>query len=236
MRQAVEFPRWWWIWRWVWGVWVLLVCVLLILIFLPALPVTSPPRYDSATVRLPAENGWGSGAAIGPHLVVTAAHVVMIEHTHKVRTQSPDVEIGGKRTVSELLWASEPYDLALIFVPGVFPLKYRNVYCGPTYPGQEIVITGYPAVTDTPTAGAVTTKGVVASNLQHATKDEWRDYVIVDALGAPGASGGGVLDTTGRMIGIFVGMFGQSTRGGGFLPSGYNVMIPSSTLCRLMGR
>ncbi len=199
------------------------------------LPAQSAARMDDSAVRLPSLTGpgWGSGVAIGPHWVVTAAHVV-----NAIRSNILIVQVGAAKLRGEVLWINRAYDLALIEVPGKKSMRYRNVFCGDTYPGQDVTTSGYPSVSGNQLDGAITTKGVVSSGVQHTKV--WRDYVLVDALGTMGASGSGVLDTAGRIVGIFVGISGASHPDGQggeiMIPSGYNMMVPSRTLCRLLGR
>lgn len=205
---------------------VVVVCASLgVVLVMPAMP-----RIDSAAVRLPTRGGWGSGVAIGPHLVMTAAHVI--------KSNILMVQVGSARLRGEVLWKNDSYDLALIEVPGKKPLQYRDVSCGVTYPGQDVVTSGYPAVASSLLSGPITTKGVISSRMQH--NETWRDYVVLDALGTHGGSGSGVLDMSGRIVGIFVGIFGEQHLDGEgeelFVGSGYNVMVPSTTLCRLLGR
>ncbi len=233
MRRPVKRVRWFerpGMW---WGL-VGLAAGIVILLVATAAPMELLPRIDSAVVRLPSGNGWGSGVALGPRLVATAEHVI--------KSPTPRMQLGTTRVRGEVLWSNKSYDLALVEYPTVnemgdpvLPLKYRTLYCGQTYPGQEVTVSGYPAFTGRMT-GAITTKGIVSGYMQHG--EMWHDYVMVDALGMEGASGSGVVDSSGRVVGIFTGIMGREPLEGnkGQIPSGYNIMVPSSTLCRLMGR
>lgn len=159
-------------------------------------------------VRGPSGRIIGTGAAVGPGLLLTALHVVDPEPRAVLRVGAdwpvrqvaalPLSRFGSQRTAA---WASYrrvrtltgvdagTVDLALLAVPGLraAPLEVRreHVRCG-----ERLTVVGYPMGRLTVTAGPVT--GI-----------DDADFVAHIVLG-PGASGSPAIDDRGRLAGIAV--------------------------------
>ena len=128
----------------------------------------------------------------GTALVVTNAHV--IETAERVAVIAPD----GAEHDGRVLSRDEVVDLAIIAVPTLTDLTplplgdTRNVRAG-----DPLYVIGF-ALGDTLLGDPTVTRGVVSGRrvVQQV------DYLQTDAAMNPGASGGPVLDNTGRIIGV----------------------------------
>lgn len=63
----------------------------------------------------------------------------------------------------------------------------------------------------------------------------WREAYILDMTILPGMSGGGIVDETGRVVGVMVGLRAVNL-GFASAPTGFGVGVPASVACRLMAR
>lgn len=219
-----------------------------------ATPLTM--RFDDGVLRLQANQAIGTGVAIGPNLIVSAAHVMQAARKGLTADQAqPPVQVSSLTIATQqatMSWMNAPADLAAI-VPSA-PLRVtRQLVCRPTVPGEPITIVGYPAIGGVHVWGPTITQGIVATYPQ-GTRLEVHDAVILDAKVQPGNSGGPVFDARGRVVGIAVAMFGERIMvppratdrrpdGAGpapdreyFAPNSYTMMVPSTVLCRLLGR
>lgn len=222
---------------------------------------TFPPYPYAGVLRVQVNGSGGAGVAIGPHSVVTAAHVAR----HALKDVAPGepphklsvTAFGEGRQKSTLLWLNRYIDLALLETEK--PLPYvRELTCRTPVQGETVTIVGYPSIAGYKAFGPVITKGIVSSLTQ---PPDWMagfgEFFITDAKVQPGNSGGPVFDSRGRVIGIAVAMFGQRIQlgiefefepsgyfdgedvpelPGLFVPNGYSIVIPSSTLCRFLAR
>ena len=154
-------------------------------------------RNAAVKVVDPEERGHGSGSYLRMHnryVVVTAAHVVDDSQYMWVEGRADE------RVLGRVVYRDHKSDLALIMVPKLetrTAVNYRPRREADLV-GDQVVYSGSPGKHD-----LLTIKGVVAG-----TKD---DYVIVHTYGWFGASGSGVYDRLGRLVGIVsaldVGMF-----------------------------
>ncbi len=193
---------------------------LLATLILPAVPLQADPADISATSRsvvrivLVARDGerthfigHGSGVVIAPDKVLTNAHVVAM-----VR-DDPSVVIGvipsqgSKSYGGKILSYSPANDLAVIQIEGG-TLPAATLYPVAPVDGSSVVAIGYPAAVDraqglqigdmiAPMA-PVKTPGVISGG--RASRD--MDTLLHTAPIASGNSGGPLVDTCGRVIGI----------------------------------
>jgi V8-like Glu-specific endopeptidase len=203
---------------------------------------TQAPRpYDYGVLQLqittPGGTIGGSGVAIGPRLIVTAAHVAVAGPTFEMKNARIAVQPG------HVGWAIERLDIGVI-EPTVPVDEIRELSCQDPNPGEPITIVGYPNIGGFLPTGAVITKGTVASKVQRDPEDG-SVFIILDAKVQPGNSGGPVFDAQGRVVGIAVAMFGYylgppPAKGERdrrpFVGNGYSMMVPGSVLCRQLGR
>lgn len=214
-----------------------------------ALEITPTPRtIDDAIVKVDIGRGWGSGVAITPDTVLTAAHVIPeIDPATPEQTITITIKRPGVSLPATVVWVDRKLDVALLHVPGAH-LQTRDLACRPTVLGEPVTIVGYPVLGGGFDADStILTKGYVASRLLEQQDRDWPEMVVLDARTGRGASGTAVLDAKGKIIGTFVGMFGYEVVGPPrgqsasrqlikkFVPEGFSIMVPSTTLCRLLG-
>jgi S1-C subfamily serine protease len=186
---------------------------------------------DDAAVKVVVKgargSGHGSGVILKDGYVLTAAHVVADKDGER------KITVNGAEAL--ILWASEPHDVALLQVQVQAPK--RELSCRDLDIGERLWTSGYPM--DLP--GPVTSSGLVSSRTGKLKDTQWREFVTTDMVMTGGISGAGVLDQGGKVVGISVGNFGNWIASDfgepvGFIPVGYNVVIPSTTVCKLLMR
>jgi S1-C subfamily serine protease len=171
----------------------------------------------------------GSGFHIGNGLIVTAAHVAPIE-----MTSSPYeifVTFDGKSMMPAVVAVSEhSVDAAILFcqnaikIPSVQLTNSENVKVG-----DIISVIGSPeGWHDTATVGRVS--NVNQQLGQFAPTDAWNDIIFIDADILPGASGGMVIGTDGKVIGSVIGVVGQQADIG----IGERAVCPSNKIINLL--
>jgi tetratricopeptide (TPR) repeat protein len=136
--------------------------------------------------------GTGSGIAVGAGRIVTACHVVEDATRIEVR--------GGTESgkAASLIGMDRPNDLCLLQAPGLtsVPAKLRAV--DSSLVGEEIFALGNPLG-----LGLAISKGNVAG----LRNDDGISRIIGTAPVSPGSSGGGIFDSSGRLIGITTAVF-----------------------------
>lgn len=168
-------------------------------------------------VQRPDEPGHGSGVHIGDGFVLTAAHVV--GDKTKMRLLADD----NQAMEAEVLWTNRAYDVALMKVQRPV-MKSAPLSCSDAKVGTPVRAYGNPMdITFVFTSGTVSGKAREVG--------PWREALPIDGAVIPGQSGGGVVDTEGRVVGVTVGMMMMP-----FGPAAFGLVVPSSTVCRLMGR
>lgn len=188
----------------------------------PAEPAATPepPRpMPGATIRIEHEDGRvGSGVHIGEGFFLTAQHVV--ESHEKVRFLG---DLDSTWYEADVMWANAAYDAALIRLAGPYtqfataPLTCRAVAVGE----------------DVETIGNLHRMRFFRSwgRVSVAKVEKigpWQEVIVVSSANGPGMSGGPALDRDGRVVGITV--------GARYDHSGYAFIVPSTTLCKLLGR
>lgn len=174
-------------------------------------------------VRLDVKNGYGSGFAIGHGFLITAAHVA----------QAPELPVefdNGKTGFAHELWKNTEYDIALYHTSSL--TRFVHLDCREPTKGEAVSLPGSPL-----NINFITLYGHAASGIRHQI-GEWRDAFFVDASGAPGDSGGPVLDHNGHAIGVTVGtaaIQGVSPVGPTASPYPITVAVPATTVCMLLG-
>lgn len=183
--------------------------------------------------RLPAEDQAGatvkvilagthcSGVHLGGGLVLTAQHCTEMG-VKGIKTDR------GVELDAESLWANRDYDVALVTTHAPLPAAAASLSCRLVGKDEPITVAGNPMMLEW-----IETKGTVLSGLlTHGFPVgfgtmAWRESVVLDVTAAGGNSGGPVYDAHGKIVGILVGKFGQSA---------HSIMVPSATICRLLGR
>lgn len=182
-----------------------------------------PVFLDSPFVKIKTDTGHGSGTHIGNGYILTAAHVVADKKEISVITAT------GRTRPATVLWANAAYDVALIVVENVRDMASAAIACREPVPGETVSAHGNPLHLE-----YITTWGRVARLSQ--TQSQWRHAFIADISVDAGMSGGALTDNAGQIVGIVVGGVGSPSFMGGFVPHGFAIIVPASTVCFLMGR
>lgn len=180
-------------------------------------PSAAVKPAPSAVARLDVGGGHGSAVHIGHGLFLTATHVIRNEATVNV------VLSDDSRTPAEVLWASDVYDVALVRVETFKdPPKTATLACALLKVGDAIHAVGNPF-----DLGPTITRGTIAGGM--LSRSLWRETMVADMAVGAGMSGGPVFGAAGELRGIVVGALG------GYV-SPFVFIVPSSTICRLLGR
>jgi S1-C subfamily serine protease len=145
----------------------------------------------------------GTGFVIGPELVLTNAHVV-------AGTDRTAVEIPGRRgqTVElegDVVYYDPQVDLAVLRVPDLEaePLVFQPV---PAAPATDVIVLGYPLDGPfTATAGKVRQTINLKGPDIYDSGEITREVYTVRAVVRSGNSGGPMIDTGGRVVGVVFG-------------------------------
>lgn len=139
----------------------------------------------------------GSGFAVAPDLVVTNAHVVAGEPVGQTAVLLPS----GRQLPADVVMFDPRRDLALLSVRG---LGEKPLPVAPAHVGQLGAVFGHPDGQDQ----VAVTSARVAQEEQAVGRDLYdthstsRDVLILASALAHGDSGGALVDTEGRVIGV----------------------------------
>ena len=195
-----------------------LFCAFIFTVTTPAI-AQSNPDIDAAArsvvrvvVMAPDETGtrealgMGSGVAISPTRIVTNAHVVeaAVERGGFVGIVPSE---GRKRYIGKVVAYSSALDLAVIALESG-SITPATIYTGAVSDGMSVAALGYPYGVDRAMASAVEDvirpQSPVKSlgNVGGLRRNERFETVLHDAAIGRGNSGGPLIDTCGRIIGI----------------------------------
>lgn len=181
----------------------------------------------SATVVLKTPGGGKcTGTHIGNGTILTAGHCTDKEGDTLTATFK-----NGRGFTAETLWKSEAYDVALLRMEDATDNPSASLDCRAPSVGESIHMIGHPMAMTW-----IKTGGVVAGEVTGAYGTAWREALPIDGAMGPGMSGGGAFDADGEVIGINVGVPIASNGFGGGYPVGISFIVPSSTICGLMGK
>jgi serine protease Do len=167
--------------------------------------------------------GHGSSVHIGNGYYLTAAHVVVDPYSPGKLLETTVRLEDGRVQPSEILWVNSKYDVALLRAD-----KYRvtaaPLDCSPVSVGDRVSAYGNPMMLE-----FVYTVGEIIGNERKV--DHWPSAIPMSLSVAPGQSGGGILNDAGDVVGITVGTVVSQ-----YGVVGVGMMVPSTTICMLMGR
>ncbi len=184
--------------------------IVLVLLLIASMALTGIPASGQAPSYLNAKPalalvetgaGTGSGFVIAPGLVATACHVVRGTAAIRVHFWTARAQAAGRQVLCD-----EQHDIAFIAVAvpeGTGALRFA---AGPPAQGDRVWVWGYPLGT------AIALEPSVASGVVSATETA-RGFLALDVSGAPGNSGGPVVDERGDVVGILVGSWNTEAQG-----------------------
>jgi S1-C subfamily serine protease len=186
----------------------------------PAAAPADPPK--GSVVKIEVSGGHGSGAHIGNGYILTAAHVIGTDQTAQVKTDD------GRKREASVLWVNTKYDVALIRVFKHQDIAVAPLNCRIPKVGEALRGYGNPLIIE-----FMQSWGRVGS--KQGKFGSWEEAIVVDMTVAPGMSGGPVLDASGNVVGIIVGLPLMRL---GMTPSAvpFTFVVPARTACNLMGR
>jgi len=177
----------------------------------------------SSVVRIVLDRGHGSGVHIGDGYILTAAHVVDGEKAVSIKLDSDEI-----RKVA-VLWANKEYDVALLRLEKKDGVAKSELSCRVAMRGEDVRVYGSPL-----SLNFIVTHGRIAG-LPSKTHSFTSVYPITAPI-APGSSGGPLLDSLDKVIGIATAMQMMPIGFGGATAVGINYAVPSSAICMLMGK
>lgn len=180
------------------------------------------PITDKAVVKVILPSGMGSGVHIGGGFIVTAEHVVKSSKVASLKTR------GGRAASAEVLWASADYDIALLKTDAIIPSA--SLDCVAATVGDSIMAVGNPLGME-----FISSYGRVAGDPREFLPN-WKAAFVTDMTVIMGNSGGPVFSSDGKIVGIVVGAPMAPIDGGGKSYIGFSLAVPSSAVCKLLGR
>lgn len=185
------------------------------------------PDPMTAAVLVVASSGHGSGMAIGPRLVLTAAHVVDKEpDPRRDRVIGYDQRPRGYRVVMR----DDQADLALLSVNADLP-AHRSVACEVPTRGTPLVAYGHPLVVRwAEVMLRVTSVSPIAVN----DPMRWR-VLVVDGSINSGLSGAAVIGPSGDVVGVVLAALLQHQATSSELSS-YGLVTHGVAICEFLDR
>jgi S1-C subfamily serine protease len=194
---------------------------------IPALYLIWAPKQPKAGATVIVQmdgGGHGSGFHIGNGYILTAAHVANGSKSLTLKTDT------GEKLKASVLWSNADYDVALLRMANVKALKSIPLSCRTPQTGEAVSIEGNPSILE-----FVTTYGRISGKTRDASPT-WKAVYVVDITIAPGVSGGPVIDASGSVVGIAVGILAMAVSPFSVIAPAYSFIVPSRQVCNLMGR
>ncbi len=160
----------------------------------------------------------GSGFAVARNLVATACHLIKGAAGIRLHFWAAKAEVAGKQRLCD-----EKQDIA--YISTTVPEGTAILEFAPEKPtqGEQIWVWGYPL------GRAIALEPSVSAGIVSAT-DTALGFIALDVSGAPGNSGGPVVNAQGKVIGIFVATWVAGRQGA----TGFKYAVPSTIAASLM--
>jgi S1-C subfamily serine protease len=149
--------------------------------------------------------GSGSGFVVSKEIVVTNHHV---GDKYELVVLTPGVKDKIKVYKANKLWGSKEFDLQFLSVPNL-PSSALPIATSPIKKGQDVIAIGFPGVADNDIVShsaveSTVSKGIVGRVLEGSWYENHREFTLIqhNASINRGNSGGPLLDTCGRVIGV----------------------------------
>ncbi|GEM_PF-2189210 len=199
-----------------------LVLVAIVMIGVTSHPAVgqSPPYLGAkqALVLVETSAGTGSGFAIAPNLVATACHVIKGAAGIRIHFWAAKVQHSARTAM-----CNERYDIGFVVVPVPEGTTILRFAAGAPSQGERIWVWGYPLGT------TIALEPSVAAGMISATETP-NGFLALDVSGAPGNSGGPVVNETGEVVGILVGSWNAGNHGS----TGFKYAAPGTTATKLL--
>jgi serine protease Do len=183
-----------------------------------------------STVLIESGTEVGSAVHIGNGFFLTANHVLGQRQSEIVLVTNL-----GQTFLSDVLWTSADYDVALLHAPNIndVDIDRHILVCDSLSIGDDLMFVGNPM-----SLRFIHTWGKVAS-ISMSVENMWKKVTPVNAVIIPGMSGGAVIDTNGFLRGINVGTMVGPTAMTMFGPTlsftGISHIVEGRELCLLLG-
>jgi hypothetical protein len=167
-----------------------------------------PPSPLLASVIIESRNGHGSGTWVSPTQVITAKHVAAQLYRGELRVRSPDGSI--YHIISA---AFGPGDIAIVTVDKPFLGSPLPVSCAPLERGDRLTYYGSPL--DIEFVGPIDLTYIAGRNVDDSGDPDFIDSTLLaNGEAEPGVSGAGVIDYSGRVVGVYNFAWNGTTFGG----------------------
>lgn len=202
-----------------------------VLVSTPSLLPIERAMVSTVKVEMP-DGGHGSGVVISAKgLILTNAHVCGEHETLTIQRSD------GQQVAATPLWTSpREYDLCLLRTSDVVSSEFHNVNVNliwepmviraePVTYGEEIFALGSPLGIDW-----MVVHGIVSN-----PNPDFAERFVFDANTAPGSSGGPIVDSEGRLVGLVSSGLGVQIFGTTIM-AGFNFAIPAETIRMLLAQ
>jgi hypothetical protein len=193
-------------------------------LLLPAQPATSQPATaahlltKNALALIETSDGYGSGFAVSRTLLATNCHVIKGAASIQVHFWAAKKQAPGRQAICD-----ERRDVAFVAVAVPEDTAILEFAIERPTQGQQIWVWGFPL------GRAVAAEPSLSQGIVSAT-DSQPGYVVLESSGAPGNSGGPVVGTDGKVIGIFSGSFVAGRSG----PTGFKAAVTAATASEVL--
>jgi len=197
----------------------LVVVLLLAVAGVPAFAQTAPYlQAKNGLVLVETPGGTGSGFAVSPTLVATACHVIKGAAAIQLHFWAAKVRTSGRQVLCD-----EKQDIGLVST--AVPEGSSILEFSPVKPaqGDPIWVWGYPLGTNIALEPSVSRGGVSATETAQG-------FIALDVSGAPGNSGGPVVNSEGKVVGILVGAWIAGNQG----QTGFKYAAPATAAAVLL--
>jgi S1-C subfamily serine protease len=178
-------------------------------LYLTALLAYGPtPAPLEASVIIETNSGHGSGTFISPTQVITAKHVAEQFYNAELRVRGPD------GSIYHILSASfNDADIAILTVDKPFQGVPLPVSCDPLERGDRLTYYGSPLNIEF--AGPIELTYMAGKNKDGSDDPDFTNSTLLtNGEGEPGVSGAGVIDSSGRVVGVYNFAWNSTTFGG----------------------
>ena len=160
-----------------------------------------------------------------PPLIVTVDHVLPRPDAGEATVQ---VMFDGETPIPvNVINGDSDVDVGLLHCPYQLPIRPMSIAQEPCVGGDIIAIIGAPeGWPDVVTVGRVSGTDMTPAE---PPDPSWTDMMFVDAHILEGSSGSMVIDVTGRVVGIVMGLIGKKVEAHG---TGQNAVVPAHRILR----